>query len=288
MTPFLINNLYKNKNAIRFMKNLTILWLDDERDPEVYLKQKSNSGAFLRTSEFYKKNIFNKYDVSFIWCRNYDEFTKHIEKNGLPEFISFDRDLKKGNKIPKGSDYPDGEDCAKWLKDYCKKHGKKLPKYFVHSANKNGQINIPQILGDNVMENKKVVLSFYEFVNEKYDINIMDEKIKGYAEQISDALTDEALDYLIEHGNGNLISDEELGKLFSKRFVHKVDCPSGRGLCLVYDENNSEIELFSLNAQMIVWSVKCDINNVQSIINSAIECLNNSMKEGDLDPYIHN
>ena len=270
------------------MKNLTILWLDDERDPEVYLKQKSNSGAFLRTSEFYKKNIFNKYDVSFIWCRNYDEFTKHIEKNGLPEFISFDRDLKKGNKIPKGTDYPDGEDCAKWLKDYCKKHGKKLPKYFVHSANKNGQINIPQILGDDVMENKKVVLSFDEFVNEKYDVNIMDEKIKGYAEQISDALTDEALDYLIEHGNGNLISDEELGKLFSKRFVHKVDCPSGRGLCLVYDENNSEIELFSLNAQMIVWSVKCDINNVQSIINSAIECLNNSMKEGDLDPYIHN
>ena len=127
-----------------------------------------------------------------------------------------------------------------------------------------------------------------KFVNEKYDVNIMDEKIKGYAEQISDALTDEALDYLIEHGNGNLISDEELGKLFSKRFVHKVDCPSGRGLCLVYDENNSEIELFSLNAQMIVWSVKCDINNVQSIINSAIECLNNSMKEGDLDPYIHN
>lgn len=288
MTPFLINNLYKNKNTIRFMKNLTILWLDDERDPEVYLKQKSNSGAFLRTSEFYKKNIFNKYDVSFIWCRNYDEFTKHIEKNGLPEFISFDRDLKKGNKIPKGTDYPDGEDCAKWLKDYCRKHGKKLPKYFVHSANKNGQINIPQILGDNVMENKKVVLSFSEFVNEKYDVNIMDEKIKGYAEQISDALTDEALDYLIEHGNGNLISDEELGKLFSKRFVHKVDCPSGRGLCLVYDENNSEIELFSLNAQMIVWSVKCDINNVQSIINCAIECLNNSMKEGDLDPYIHN
>ena len=157
MTPFLINNLYKNKNAIRFMKNLTILWLDDERDPEVYLKQKSNSGAFLRTSEFYKKNIFNKYDVSFIWCRNYDEFTKHIEKNGLPEFISFDRDLKKGNKIPKGTDYPDGEDCAKWLKDYCKKHGKKLPKYFVHSANKNGQINIPQILGDDVMENKKLI-----------------------------------------------------------------------------------------------------------------------------------
>lgn len=265
---------------------LTILWLDDERDPEVYLKQKSTSGAFLRTSDFYKKNIFNKYDVDFVWCHNYDEFTDYIKKNGLPEFISFDRDLKKGNKILKGTDYPDGEDCAKWLVDYCKKNHKKLPKYFVHSANKNGQRNIPQIFGDKVVE--KVVLTFSEFVNEKYESEIMDDRIKGYAEQIGDALTDEALDYLIEHGNGDLISDKELSKLFSKNFMHKLDCPSGRGLCLVYDENNSEIELFSLNAQMIVWSVKCDINNVQSIIDSAIECLNNAMKEGDLDPYIHN
>ena len=128
-----------------------------------------------------------------------------------------------------------------------------------------------------------MVKTFDEFVNEKYDSTIMDEKIKGYVEQISDALTDDALDYLIEHGNGNLISDEELGKLFSKKFVHKVDCPSGRGLCLVYDENNSEIELFSLNAQMIVWSVKCDINNVQSIINSAIECLNHCKRMDDIE-----
>ena len=286
MTPFLINNLYKNKNVIRFMKNLTILWLDDERDPEVYLKQKSNSGAFLRTSEFYKKNIFNKYDVSFIWCRNYDEFTKHIEKNGLPEFISFDRDLKKGNKIPKGTDYPDGEDCAKWLKDYCRKHGKKLPKYFVHSANKNGQINIPQILGDNVMENKKVVLSFSEFVNEKYDNTIMNEKIKGYVRQINDALTDDALEYIDFNGEDDILTEEELGKLFTKRFMNGVDSPTGFSLCLVYDRNNEEIELFSKNAQMIAWSVKCDIQNVQSIIDSTIECLNNCMKEGDLNPYI--
>ena len=270
------------------MKKLTILWLDDERDPNDYFKKKSDSAALLRTTDFYKKNIFSKYDVDFVWCHNFDEFTEYIEKNGLPEFISFDRDLKKGNKIPKGLEYPDGEDCAKWLRDYCKKKGLKLPKYFVHSANKNGQRNIPEIFGDKVMENRKPVLTFSEFVNEKYDVTIMDEKIKGYAEQISDALTEEALDYLIEHGNGNLISNEELGKLFSKKFMHKLDCPSGRGLCLVYDENNSEIELFSLNAQMIVWSVKCDINNVQSIIDSAIECLNNAMKEGDLDPYTHN
>jgi hypothetical protein len=268
------------------MKSLTILWLDDDRDPNVYLKKNSASGAFLRTSDFYKKNIFNKYDVDFVWCHNFDEFTDYIEKNGLPEFISFDRDLKKGNKIPKGTDYPDGEDCAKWLKDYCRKNGKKLPKYFVHSANRNGQINIPQILGDKVVE--KVVLTFSEFVNEKYDTTIMDEKIKGYVQQINDALTDDALDYIYDNGDDYMLSDGELGKLFSKNFMHKIDCPEGNGLCLVYDENNAEIELFSLRAQMIVWSVKCDIQNVQSIIDATIECLNNCMKEGDLDPYTHN
>ena len=265
------------------MENLTILWLDDERNPEVYLKQKSNSGAFLRTSEFYKKNIFNKYDVSFIWCRNYDEFTKHIEKNGLPEFISFDRDLKKGNNIPKGTDYPDGEDCAKWLKDYCRKYGKKLPKYFVHSANKNGQKNIPQILGDNNIMEKKVVLSFNEFINEKLNNIVMDETIQGYIQQIKDGLSNDAMRYLDESGELYLISDGELAKLFRPDFKKKYDGPSGDGLCLAYDVNNSEIELFSINLQCIVWSVKCDINNPQSVIDSTIECLNNCMKQDNID-----
>lgn len=64
---------------------------------------------------------------------------------------------------------------------------------------------------------------------EKKSNTLLDERIRGYAEQISDALTDDALDYLIEHGNGDLISDEELGKLFSKKFLQGTDIPSGRG-----------------------------------------------------------
>lgn len=88
-----------------------------------------------------------KYDaVNFIWVRNFDEFTNYIKKNGLPEFISFDRDLKKGNGIDKSLEYQNGEDCAKWLVDYCKEHNEEIPNYFVHSANKNGQRNIPEIL----------------------------------------------------------------------------------------------------------------------------------------------
>jgi hypothetical protein len=149
------------------MKTLNILWLDDERDPEEYLKQKSKSGAFLRTKSFYEKEIFKKYEVKFTWCKNFDEFTEYIEKNGLPEFISFDRDLKKGNKIPKGSEYPNGEDCAKWLVGFCNGKKVELPKYFVHSANKNGQKNIPEIIGVKpVSEGKCYILNFDEFIED--------------------------------------------------------------------------------------------------------------------------
>lgn len=113
----------------------------------------------------------------------------------------------------------------------------------------------------------------------------MDKKIESYIQQIKDALTEEALEYIDFCGEEDIISDEGLGKLFSKRFMNGVDNPTGFSLCLVYNKNSSEIELFSKNAQMVAWRAKCDINNVQSIIDGAIECLNNCMKEGDLDPY---
>lgn len=52
------------------MKKITILWLDDEMDPELYLKKKkSNSDAFLRTYDFYMNKMFCKYYVDFIWCK---------------------------------------------------------------------------------------------------------------------------------------------------------------------------------------------------------------------------
>ena len=113
----------------------------------------------------------------------------------------------------------------------------------------------------------------------------MDKKIESYIQQIKDALTEEALEYIDFCGEEDIISEGELSKLFSKRFMNGVDSSTGFSLCLVYDRNNEEIELFSKNAQMIAWRAKCDINNVQSIIDGAIECLNNCMKEGDLDPF---
>ncbi|SKB49530.1 hypothetical protein SAMN05660903_01062 [Salegentibacter salinarum] len=44
--------------------------------------------------------------------RSYDEFVAYIQKNGLPDFISFDNDLGL-NEL--GEVAPDGYAAAKWL-----------------------------------------------------------------------------------------------------------------------------------------------------------------------------
>ena len=112
----------------------------------------------------------------------------------------------------------------------------------------------------------------------------MDKKqIESYVQQISDALTEEALDYIIENGNGSLVSDEGLAKLFSNKFITFEDYPiGGFGMSLEYDEVNSEMGLFSGQGHCI-WSVKCDVKDPLSIVACAIECLNNSPKEFDVE-----
>ena len=108
-------------------------------------------------------------------------------------------------------------------------------------------------------------------------------QIESYVQQIKDGLTPEANEYLDEQGELHLISDAELSKLFKSDFKNRKDGPEGTGLCLVYDKKKSEIVLFSINLQCKVWGVKCDVNNTQSVIDSALECLNHSMKQDDID-----
>lgn len=96
--------------------------------------------------------------------RNYDEFVQYIEKNGLPDLISFDHDLadehyedlfsdpnwsKSNDDIElKYEEYREktGLDCAKWLVEYCRENKLKLPIFFVHSANPVGRRNIEDYL----------------------------------------------------------------------------------------------------------------------------------------------
>lgn len=90
--------------------------------------------------------------------RDYQAFVRHIERNGLPEFISFDHDLTfehyagvsdalKSHKI----DYSKlkertGYACAQWLVNYCLDKNAKLPDYQVHSMNPVGAENIRSLL----------------------------------------------------------------------------------------------------------------------------------------------
>jgi hypothetical protein len=130
----------KNENAIKEnnMRDLTILWLDDQRDPYKYLNTKSKSATFERNKQFYD-NLLKQYNVNFIWGKNIYQFIDYIEKNGIPQFVSFDHDLNNRGGGEGLSDEQkinnNGVNCAKWLFNYCKQIGQPLPKFYVHSAN---------------------------------------------------------------------------------------------------------------------------------------------------------
>lgn len=94
--------------------------------------------------------------------RNFDEFKKYIEENGVPYFISFDHDLADSHYTPqhlldncqKSKEWQDaqiykektGYECAKWLVNYCMDNNLELPLYFCHSQNPVGKDNILGLL----------------------------------------------------------------------------------------------------------------------------------------------
>lgn len=128
------------------------LFLDDNRKPYDVFRTTINP-------------VYESNDWSIV--KSYDEFVNHIEKNGLPEIISFDHDLSFDHyyeKNQKGSlDYENftektGYHCGQWLIEYCKNNKLTLPKWFVHSANPVGSENI-----------KKLLSSF----NESSDLNLI-------------------------------------------------------------------------------------------------------------------
>lgn len=125
------------------------LLLDDIRDAET-------------TFNWTKNTIYslNEWDLVL----NYTEFVKYIEINGLPDVISFDHDLADEHYVPqeywepyeKSAEYQSnqkytektGNDCAKWLVEYCINNKLDLPKCLVHSANPIGADRIRKTLLD--------------------------------------------------------------------------------------------------------------------------------------------
>ena len=94
----------------------------------------------------------------WVVVRNYDEFVKHIEENGLPEMVSFDHDLADVHYDVQDhldQDYYDlcsvqdektGYHCAQWMINYCIDHDEKLPSnILIHSMNGVGARNIQSL-----------------------------------------------------------------------------------------------------------------------------------------------
>lgn len=164
------------------MENLTILWLDDQRDPYKYLNTKNASATFARNKQFYD-NLLKQYNAKFVWVKNLYQFIDYIEKNGIPQFVSFDHDLNNRGGGEGLSDEQklsnNGVNCAKWLVNYCKQMGQPLPKFYVHSANSKQGPEITKVL---TSENKQIIRmtesdlhkiikeSIYKILKENYDI----------------------------------------------------------------------------------------------------------------------
>lgn len=133
-------------NILAFMmeENNYNLFLDDFRIP---------LDAFAYT----KNPIYLK--ETWVIVRNYQQFINTIDKQGLPNIISFDHDLAdvhyeicdSGLPINYDDMVDDNEKtgfhCAKWLVNYCMDNGYiEIPKYYVHSQNTVGSDNIRSLL----------------------------------------------------------------------------------------------------------------------------------------------
>ena len=124
--------------------DLTILWLDDRRNPNTYFTNPlSTSASAERNREFYNSHIFNKYKPHFVCVKNRTEFQNYIENHGLPDFVSFDHDVTKDTNFQEYN----GRAIARWLVQYCKDTNQPLPKCFVHSANRKRIPEMEDILG---------------------------------------------------------------------------------------------------------------------------------------------
>jgi hypothetical protein len=83
---------------------------------------------------------------NWVIAPHFYSFIEIIIKCGLPRTISFDYDLDRHNLPITHLPYGNGEDCAKWLVNYCKEHEKPFPAWTIHSTNPEGRIKMAQII----------------------------------------------------------------------------------------------------------------------------------------------
>lgn len=101
--------------------------------------------------------------VQWVIVRNYKQFVETIEKDGLPQTISFDHDLADEHYQEYHAAHDEkmlsygkfrydecvektGYHCAKWLAQYCVDKNLPIPLYYLHTLNGIGRMNMFSVL----------------------------------------------------------------------------------------------------------------------------------------------
>jgi hypothetical protein len=142
------------------------LFLDDVREPKE---------AFLWDSNISLEDASGIPPFKWDIVRSYNEFVAYIQKNGIPDVVSFDNDLwnvqeelqrnPTSEKLAKqfqmigwqDFDIKTGAHCAQYLVDACRayNYNKPIPTYYIHSANSAARPIIREIL-ENAKQNLQV------------------------------------------------------------------------------------------------------------------------------------
>lgn len=101
-------------------------------------------------ASYTENDIYLKYKWDYV--RNYNEFVKYIQENGIPDVVSFDHDLGHEHYgVQDNISYDKlkektGWHCAKYMLDYCIDNNVDIPKeIYIHTMNIVGALNIKSL-----------------------------------------------------------------------------------------------------------------------------------------------
>lgn len=109
-----------------------LLWIDDIRDPNL-----------AKWQSFIKSAFRGKHISDIVWVKSYKEFKEWVDKNGLPNLVSFDHDL---GDVENPDNEKTGYDCCKYLIDFCMDNDCDFPQYAIQSDNGPGSDNIDKYI----------------------------------------------------------------------------------------------------------------------------------------------
>lgn len=122
------------------------LFLDDWRIPR-------DCAQYMWQRKVDCKIFHEEWDI----VRSYGQFVAWVEKNGIPDLVSFDYDLDDVDELKEELPFEDwfnleenrpykGTDCLRYLIRKCNDTGTKLPNCIIHSVNPDGCQELKELI----------------------------------------------------------------------------------------------------------------------------------------------